>query len=223
MTTTYQIKTKNQIYKDFKAFIETALSEYGITNWNVKKLHQIIKTEELKPCIFIQILRKKQVGAEYRSQSHTSSKEVIYNTNFFGFYGSDLNPANQKPYTDGSPVRQEIITDFYSKDYCFKEEITIRFSATRRELMNDTVETTNGIDILTLIRAYFQTLNGITMFANNGYAQYRASDINEQSFTNDDENIQLMPYFDCTYLYTDSIKEQINKIDRVIENKIIGV
>ena len=107
MTTTFQIKTKNQIYKEFKTFTETALSEFNITNWNVKKLHQIIKTEELKPCIFIQILRKKQVGAQYRGQQKTSETVVTYNKNFFGFAGSDFYPANNKPYTDGSPPKKE--------------------------------------------------------------------------------------------------------------------
>ena len=185
MATTYQIKTKNQIYKEFKTFIETALSEYSITNWNVKKLHQIIKTEELQPCIFIQILNKKQAGAQYRTQNK--------------------------------------VNDIYYKNSSSKQEINIRFSATRRELMNDTVDTMNGVDILTLIRAYFQTLNGIKMLSDKGYAQYRASDVSEQSFTNDDENIQLMPYFDCTYLYTENYKNPIYKIDKIIENKIIGV
>ena len=55
------------------------------------------------------------------------------------------------------------------------------------------------------------------MFELKGYAQYRAGDIQNQSFTNDDENIQLMPYFDCDYLYTDSFTNEIHKIDKVIE------
>ncbi len=174
-------KTQNQIYKDFKTFIETALAAFQITGWHVKKLHQTIKTEDLKPSVYIQILRKHQAGAQYRK------------------------------------------TGSYIKTYSSKQEVSIRVSASRRFLIEDTAETFNAADVLSKIKAYFQSLDGIKMFAAENYAQYRASDIQEQSFTNDDENIQLMPYFDCDYLYTDSWQTPANRIDKVKINLIKGV
>ena len=181
--TILSFKTKNQIYKDFKSLVEAALTEFNINNWEVKKLHQIIKTEDLKPCVYIQILRKNQKGSQYRD---------------------NLKITDQTG-------------EIYYKKYSAKEEIQIRFSATRREIISDTVNTYNGVDILTLIKQYFQSLNGINALSTLGYAQYRATNIQEQSFSNDDENIQLMPYFDCEYLYTDSFKQTINKLDKVQE------
>ena len=179
MATILNLKTKNQIYADFKSFIEAALTEFSINNWEVKKLHQVIKTEDLKPCVYIQILRKNQKGSQYH-------KNVSQNDNYY-------------------------------KKYSVKQEIQIRFSATRRERLSDTVETYNGIDVLEIVKNYLQSDDGITQLANKGYAQYRASNVQEQSFTNDDENIQLMPYFDCEYLYTDSFEQKINKLDKVEE------
>lgn len=179
-------KTENQIYKDFKGFVEVALSHFSISGWDVKKLNQVIKSEELKPCIFIQILNKKQVGAEWRKNVKETDVD-------------------------------------YTKKYYTRNEINIRFSAIRRRLIGDDTSTYNDIDVLTLIRAYFQTLNGISTFAAKSYAQYRASDVQVQSFTNDDENVQLMPYFDCSYIYTDCYTNTINKIDYIRPKDIEGV
>lgn len=193
MTTTpatlNSFKTENQIYKDFKSCVEAALLHFGITGWEVKKLNQVIKTEDLKPAVFIQLLAKKQVGAQWRKNVKTAIQNV----------------------------------DKFSKSYFARKEITIRFSATRRPLITDTADTYNGIDILTLIRSYFLSLNGINTFAAANYAQYRATDIQTQSFSNDDENIQLMPYFDCDYIYTDDFADTINKIDDVQEKDMEGV
>lgn len=174
-------KTQNQVYKDFKTFIETALAAFQITDWQVKKLHQTIKTEDLKPAVYMQILHKNQAGAQYRS------------------------------------------TGQYIKTYSSRQEIQLRFSASRRFLLEDTAETINALDVLSKIKAYFQSLDGIQMFAAENYAQYRASNIQEQSFTNDDENIQLMPYFDCEYLYTDTWQTPARRIDKVQEKLIKGV
>lgn len=179
MATILNLKTKNQIYADFKSFVEAALFEFSINNWEVKKLHQVIKTEDLKPYIYIQILRKNQKGTQYR-------KNLSEN-------------------------------DIYYKKYSAKQEIQVRFSATRRERLQDTTETLNGLDILEYVKNYLQSDDGITMLAAKGYAQYRATNVQEQSFTNDDENIQLMSYFDCEYLYTDEWQKQIQKLDKVEE------
>jgi len=219
-----QFKTKNQIYKDFKSYVETALSAFAITGWEVKKLHQIIKTEDLTPCIYIQIISKKQHGAQYRNQETINEGTIItYNKNFFGFFGSELQPANQDPFTDGSPVKTETTIYKRFKKYFVKEEIQIRFSATRREIIQDTVETLNGTDVLEHILNYFQSLDGINMLKTNGYAQFRATAVNEQSFANDSENIQLMPYFDCNYIYTDIWQNEIQKVDKVKQHIIKGV
>ena len=179
MATILNLKTKNQIYADFKSFVEAALTEFSINNWEVKKLHQVIKTEDLKPCVYLQISDNPDYGAQYK-------KNIIEDNKYY-------------------------------KKYSQKKEVEIRFSATRREKLSDTVETYNGIDVLEIVKNYLQSDDGITMLANKGYAQYRASNVQEQSFTNDDENIQLMPYFDCEYLYTDNWQKQINKLDKVQE------
>lgn len=177
-------KTENQIYSEFKTFIETALIDFTITGWEVKQLYQTIKTEDLKPCIYISILRNNQKGSQYRENITQSEK--------------------------------------YYKKYSNKQEISIRFQATRRRKIADTINTYNGIDILKYIRTYLQSLVGIKMMSLKGYAQYRATNIQNQTFTNDDENIQLMPYFDCDYLYTDSFANEINKINDVIEKEQKG-
>lgn len=179
-------KTLNNVYKDFKTFVETALAAEMekfpvITGWHVKKLHQTIKTEDLKPSVYIQRWRKHQAGAQY--------------------------------WKTGS----------YIKTYSSRQEISIRFSASRRFLIGDTVETINASDVLSKINAYFQSLEGIKMLAAENYAQYRASDVQEQSFTNDDGNIQIIPFFECDYLYTDSWQTPVNKIDKVKMKLIKGV
>lgn len=178
-------KTKNQVYKDFVIFVKTALEAFDITGWHVKKLHQVIKTEDLKPSIYIQILRKNQAGAQYRANALNSNAFV--------------------------------------KTYCSKQEVSIRFSASRRFLLEDNAQTFDSIDVLDHIKKYFQSLKGISMFSAENYAQYRASNVQEQSFTNDDENIQLMPYFDCDFLYTDTWQTPVNKIDNVKMKLIKGV
>ena len=181
--TILSLKTKNQIYKDFKSLVEAALTEFSINNWEVKKLHQIIKTEDLKPCVYIQILRKNQKGSQYRDNLKITDKTG----------------------------------DIYYKKYSVKQEVQIRFSATRREQISDTTATYNGVDILEIIKNYLQSDDGITLLAIKDYAQYRAGTVQEQTFTNDDENIQLMPYFDCEFLYTDEWQRPINKLDTVKE------
>ena len=177
-------KTENEVYKDFKYFIETALVYFSVTNWKILKLNQVIKTEDLTPCVFIQILRKKQAGSQFRKNARVSGPNKVYFT-------------------------------------C--NEVTLRFSATRRNLITDTTNTYNAQDILTLIRQYFQTLQGIKEIASKGYAQYRSSDIQAQSFTNDDEAVQLMPYFDITAVYTDTFRSVINTLDYVRFKEVKGV
>ena len=178
-------KTENNIYADFKSFIEDSLNAFDITGWEVKQLYQTIKTEDLTPCVYISILNNKQYGALYRQNKHEDSK--------------------------------------YIKKYSNKQEVSIRFQATRRKKLTDTTDTLNGVDVLKFIKKYFQSLDGIKLLSKSGYAQYRGTDIREQSFTNDDENIQLMPYFDCDYLYTDTFKQKINIISDVIENEQKGI
>lgn len=174
-------KTENQIYKDFITFIQTALNSQSITGWDIKKLNQVIKTEDLKPCIFLQIISKKQQGAQYR-------KTIL----------------NKKSYKN-------------------KQEVTLRFSATRRFKITDDTTTISAADILTKVKNYIQSLDGIKMLKAKGYAQYRASEVKNQSFINDDENIQLMPFFDCDYLYTDDFELSVNKLDSVRMKLIKGV
>lgn len=104
-----------------------------------------------------------------------------------------------------------------------KQEVKLRFSATRRELEKDTIETYNGADVLKVLRAYLQSPEGITELSKLGYAQYRAENISEMDFTNDSDNFQFLPYFDCTFLYTDSWNVHISEITKVRDKGIYQI
>lgn len=104
-----------------------------------------------------------------------------------------------------------------------KQEVTIRFSATRLELPNDTLETYNGTDILKVIRAYMQSPEGIKFLASLGFAQYKAQNINEMNFTNDSDDFQFLPHFECTFLYTDIWGTTIPEITKVKEKGIYHI
>lgn len=101
-----------------------------------------------------------------------------------------------------------------------KQEVKIRFSATRKGLISDTVETFDGVDVLKLIKEFMQSEEGINFLSHLGYAQYRAENISDMDFINDSDNFQFLPYFDCTFLYTDSWKTDIDKISKF---KNIGI
>lgn len=96
-----------------------------------------------------------------------------------------------------------------------KQEVKIRFSAVHRNLATDMVETYNSTDILKTLRAYMQSPEGIETLKDLGYVQYRADTISEQSYTNDSDNFEMLPYFDTTLLYTDVWSSEIHKIDKV--------
>ena len=83
--------------------------------------------------------------------------------------------------------------------------------------------TINSSDVLTIIKNYIQSLEGIKMLAGKGYAQYRSTEIKNESFTNDDENVQIMPFFECVYLFTDEWQNQTNKLDKIRMKTIKGV
>lgn len=108
------------------------------------------------------------------------------------------------------------ITKYY-REYNAKQEVTMRFYSTRRGSNYETVETLDCIDVLEILKNYLQSYEGIDALFKMGYAQYRATDIKQQNFENDDENVQFLPFFECTFLYTDNWQAQINKISKVIE------
>lgn len=206
-----QYKTKNQIFKDFITLSNTALLEFNVKDWTVKRLYQNIKTVDLKPFVFVQIMNKKQASTQGKILKKVS--ETTYNTDYTGFYDTELQPFNQAPLYNGEDV--EIINNTYLKQYVTKQEVTLRFSATMRNKNNETVETLDCIDVLEYIKNWLQSDDGILALSQMGYAQYRATDINQQSFNNDDENIQFLPYFDCVYTYTDIWQTDVNKISKV--------
>ena len=177
--------SENQIYVDFKSFVETALNEFDIENWEVKQLYQTIKTEDLKPCVYITIIDNSNYGAEKRKNTKNNSK--------------------------------------YYKNYSRYQIVKIRFQATRRKQIKDDTDTLNGIDVLKRINGYLQSLNGIKLLDKNGYSQFKGSGVQNQSFSNDDENIQLMPYFDCEFVYTDEFNLKLNIINKVIEKEQKGL
>lgn len=123
--------------------------------------------------------------------------------------------------TQGKRIKKTEQT--YLKQYSTKQEVTLRFSATMRNKNDETVATLDSIDILEYIKNWLQSDAGILALSHRGYAQYRATDINQQSFTNDDENVQFLPYFDCTYTYTDVWHTGINNISKVEEIGIYKV
>ena len=119
----------------------------------------------------------------------------------------------KKMIQDGQFVRTNFI----------KLEVNIRFSATRRELESDILGTYNGADIVKVIKNYIQSYEGINQLSALGYAQYRSGEITDQNILNDDENFQFLPYFDCTFLYTDSFTTNVNRISDIKEKGIYKV
>ena len=117
-------------------------------------------------------------------------------------------------YTSLAKVEKNNKTDYY-KLYNTKQEIQIRFSATMRNKSTETVDTLDCIDVLEILKNWLQSDDGRAALTKKGYAQYRATDIKQQNFQNDDENVQFLPYFDCTYLYTDSWQDTIDNVDSV--------
>lgn len=99
-----------------------------------------------------------------------------------------------------------------------KKEVHIRFSAARRQLAGDDVNTYNGLDVLEFIRAYLQSETGIEYLSSLGYAQYRADEVRQQDFINDSDDYEFMLYFDCIYLYTDSWAEDVGTISKFTGN-----
>lgn len=109
------------------------------------------------------------------------------------------------------------------KSYFTKQEVKLRFSSTHRERADDTVNTINSNDILKIIREYMQSEEGILFLANKGYAQYTATQISDQQFSNDEDNFQFLPYFDCTFIYTDSWRTEVGRITKVREKGIYKI
>lgn len=104
-----------------------------------------------------------------------------------------------------------------------KQEVTIRFSASRRELANDTLGTYSGVDILEFVKTFMQSEAGIEFLKGLGYAQYRASDVSPQQFMNDSDNFQILPYFDCTFLYSNEWINTVEPIEQVREKNIYKI
>ena len=182
MTKINKYKTKNQIFADFIEITNNALNTFSINGWIVKRFYQNIKTVDLKPCVLIQIINKRQLGSQYRNLH----KEVKNN-----------NTA-------------------YYREYKAKQEVQIRFSATMRNSNYETIDTYDSIDVLEMIKNYLQSYDCIDALSALGYAQYRAEDIKQQNFNNDDENVQFLPFFDCTFLYTDKWEAEINHISKIV-------
>lgn len=94
-----------------------------------------------------------------------------------------------------------------------KKELTIRFSATRDEVFNDTVNTYNPLDILTALNDFVRSDIGINTLKNMGYAQYKSQVFNVENFIDDDEDFKTLPSFNCTYLYTNEFNYPYKKLD----------
>lgn len=119
------------------------------------------------------------------------------------------NPQAGAQYRESKKINGQII-----ETHNTKQEVKIRFSAARKRLIKDDENTFNGIDVLDLILKYLQSPKGIELLKTFKYAQYRASDLTNQNFLDDSENIELMPFFECEYLYTNSWSDTIPEIDK---------
>lgn len=109
------------------------------------------------------------------------------------------------------------------KTHSTKQEVKLRFLATHRELANDTVSSINSTDVLTIIREYMQSEEGILFLSSKGYAQYTSSPLTDEQFTNDEDNFQFLPYFDCSFVYTNSWSTAIGEITAVKEKGIYRI
>lgn len=109
------------------------------------------------------------------------------------------------------------------KTHFTKQEVKLRFSSTHRERTSDTVNSINSNDILKIIREYMQSEEGILFLADKGYAQYTAAEISDQQFTNDEDNFQFLPYFDCTFVYTNTWTTEVGEITKAKEKGIFRI
>ena len=116
-----------------------------------------------------------------------------------------------------------IVNNAGVKAYRVQNEVTMRFMATKRQSNNETVNTLSSRDILKYLIKYQKGNAGIALLKSLGYAQYKTTDIQPQSFTNDDENIQMLPFFECTYLYTDEWTDSVDRIEKVIYKGIYKI
>lgn len=119
------------------------------------------------------------------------------------------NPQAGAQYRENKKINGQIV-----EIYNTKQEVKIRFSATRKRSIKDDENTFNGIDILDLILKYLQSSKGIELLKNFKYAQYRASNLTNQNFIDDSENIELMPFFECEYLYTNNWSTEVSIITK---------
>jgi hypothetical protein len=120
-------------------------------------------------------------------------------------------------------ARNKLSDDICTKINSSKQEVKIRFSATRKELASDILQTYGGTDIVKIIKSYIQSDDGIQFLASLGYAQYRASEVSDQNFMNDSENFQFLPFFDCVFVYTESFTNEINKISKIKDKGIHNI
>ena len=143
---------------------------------------------------------------------HVRQLHQILNVNVLKptiFLSVITNPQAGAQYRESKKINGQIV-----ETHNTKQEVKIRFSAARKRSIKDDENTFNGIDVLDLILKYLQSPKGIELLKTFKYAQYRASDLTNQNFLDDSENIELMPFFECEYLYTNSWSDTIPEIDK---------
>jgi hypothetical protein len=119
------------------------------------------------------------------------------------------NPQAGAQYRTNKKINGQIV-----ETYNTKQEVKIRIHAARKRSIKDDENTLNGIDVLDLILRYLQSPKGIELLKSYKYAQYRASDLTNQNFLDDSENVELMPFFECEYLYTNSWTDTVPEVDK---------
>lgn len=119
------------------------------------------------------------------------------------------NPQAGAQYREGKKINGQIV-----ETHNTKQEVKIRFSAARKRSIKDDENTFNGIDVLDLILKYLQSPKGIELLKTFKYVQYRATDLTNQNFLDDSENIELMPFFECEYLYTNSWADTVPEVEK---------
>jgi hypothetical protein len=85
------------------------------------------------------------------------------------------------------------------------QEYDVQFSAVRTREITDTKTTISSADILELLKTYMLNPNTLLDLKGLGYLIYQPTDIQKQDFTNDSDNFDLMPFFNVTFIYNQSL------------------
>lgn len=90
-------------------------------------------------------------------------------------------------------------TDFTYVE-AYKEEISVKIFALKRNLVTDTEKTLVAKDVLKLISSWFVSSDGLKQLRKLGYSIYNPSAITQVSFKNDSDNKMVFPSLSITFI-----------------------